>query len=124
MTVVGILLMAAQGTTNAFNYSETNSLTAASLSATIPLVDFQTGNALSVSVNFTWSGTGGLASGSSSTHFKSAGFIENDESVSTFRMALATGTIMNGTTNYTPLSSQQAQLEKDQSGEIDIQVGQ
>jgi len=119
----GVSLMSAQGATDAFDYTSSNDLQSSHLSGNVPMVDFQSGRTFSVALNIDWAGDGPLVRDVSHFHQKTDGFIVNAISVSTFRTAVATGTILEGTTNYSPTPSQAAQIEVELDGQVTIQVG-
>src|SRR5262249_32930678 len=102
----GVSLMSAQGSTSTFDYTSRNDLQPSHLSGTVPMVDFQTGRVFSVAVNIDWAGNGPLVQDVGHFHLKTDGFILNGISISTSRTAVATGTILEGATNYSPTPSQ------------------
>jgi len=99
-----------------------NKLTAASLTATIEVFDFVSGASFPVDVNVSWTGVGGTTS--ARTHIRQTlpGFKINERFDRTFREATASGTVSDGTTNFTPqpAAAGDAHLASVKQGEVDI----
>jgi hypothetical protein len=79
-----------------------NQLTAASWTATIEVVDFVSGASFPVDVNVSWTGVDGTTSARTHTRQTLPGFKINERFDRTFREATASGTVSDGTTNFTP----------------------
>src|SRR6266700_3725421 len=90
----------------------------ASLSATIPVCCDVFGNTFNLSVNLTWTSTSAIAHENSTFHFHSKGFTENAHFNADFRDANASGTVSDGTTNFTPSPSVFAQTMS--AKEVDV----
>jgi hypothetical protein len=95
-------------------------LTAASLTATIEVFDFVSGASFPVDVNVSWTGVGETASAKVRLHQTFPGFKVNQRTDRTFREATATGTVSDGTTNFTPEPTASAELASVKQGEVDI----
>ena len=114
-------LLSGQGITNTFTSSIANNLSSASLSATVGLFDFISGNNLNnVTFNLNWTGTGDVQHGSSVVHFNADGTTVIAHSIGAFRSGQASGTVSDGTTNYTPLPDNSATFENNHDATITI----
>ena len=116
----GTLLLAAFGSTFNPTFQVGQKLGSASLSATIPVFDEVSGNTFNVSVSQTWTATGPLSREIESVHFQTKNFIENFHFNDAFRDASASGTVSDGTTNFTPSPSVFAQIASFKSGDVTI----
>lgn len=115
------VLLQAVGSTFSSTFQVSKNLSSASLSATIPVFDAVSGNPLfNVSVSQTWTATGPLSIESSTSHFHTKGFTINSHFTGRFRNATASGTVSDGTTNFTPSPSGFAQIGTFTSAEVDI----
>jgi hypothetical protein len=76
-------------------------LTAASLTATIEVPDVVSGSSFSVAVSVRRAGFGDTFSQDDRFHLKEPGFKVNFHLDGTFRQASASGTVSDGTTNFT-----------------------
>jgi hypothetical protein len=97
-----------------------NQLTAATLTATIEVFDFVSGASFPLEVNVSWTGVGGLSSSKTHVHQTFPGFKVNRRDDRTFRDATASGTVSDGTTNFTPEPTTEAELASVKNGEVDI----
>ena len=95
-------------------------LTAATLTATIEVFDFVSGTSFPVDVNVSWTGFGDTFSQKQRSHFTAPGFKANSRFDGTFRQATASGTVTDGTTNFTPEPAVFAQLGSVKQGEVII----
>lgn len=100
-----------------------NKLDAATLNATVNVVDFMTGNSFNVAINLAWSATGPASRQNSHFHLQSPGCKTSGHSNSTFRSASVTGSISDGTTNFTPAPSNGAGLSQVKNGNVTIGCG-
>jgi hypothetical protein len=116
----GTLLLEAVGSTLNPNFQVAKSLTSASLSATISVFDFVSGNTFNVSVNMAWTSTSTIMNEVQTFHIHTKGFTENFHLNATFRDASASGTVSNGTTNFTPSPSVFAQIASVKVGDVTI----
>ena len=116
----GTLLLLAFGSTFNPTFQVSNKLDSASLSATISVFDDVSGNTFNVSVSTTWMATGPLSHEIGSFHFHTKNFIENFHFNDAFRDASASGTVSDGTTNFTPSPSVFAQTASFKSGDVTI----
>src|SRR6266545_541718 len=98
-------------------------LTAATLTATIEVSDFTSGTSFPVHVSVSWTGFGDTFSQDDRFHLKTPGFKVNFHLDGTFRQAAASGTVSDGTTNFTPeraLLTGNTRLGSIKVGEVDI----
>jgi hypothetical protein len=95
-------------------------LTAASLTATIEIFDFVSGTFLPVNVSVRWTGIGETFSSKDRLHQTFPGFKVLKRFDGTGRLAAASGTVSDGTTNFTPEPADFAQLSSVRQGELDI----
>jgi len=95
-------------------------LLAASLNATIPVYDLVSNTTSSVSVSLTWTGGSFRMSEDSIFRARGPGVIENVHFLGDFRPAVASGTVSDGATNFTPDPSGFAQIAKFASGNVTI----
>ncbi len=104
------LLLGAFGFTSNPNFQVGKKLVSASLNTTISVTDIVSGNTFPVSVNLTWTSTSAIAHEDQTFHFHTKGFTENGHFNADFRDANASGTVSDGTTNFTPSPSVFAQI--------------
>ncbi len=116
----GTLLLEAFGSTFNPTFQVGGKLASASLSATISVFDDVSNTTFTVSVSMTWTATGALSHEIGSQHFHTKNFIENFHFNDTFRDASASGTVSDGTTNFTPSSSVFAQIASFKEGDVTI----
>jgi hypothetical protein len=114
------LLLSAFGSASNPHFQVDKKLGSASLSATIPVTDEVSGTTLNVSVSVTWTALDALMQENGTFHFHSKGFIDNSHFNAAFRDANASGTVSNGTTNYTPASADYAQIASMKTGDVSI----
>ena len=98
--------------------------TAASLTATIEVSDSVSGASFPVHVSVRWTGFGDTFRDAYTTHEEEPGFKVNSYFDGTFRQATASGTVSDGTTNFTPepalLTTGNTILGSIKVGEVDI----
>jgi hypothetical protein len=95
-------------------------LTAASLNATIEVTDFVSGTSFPVDVSVVWTGVGATRKEKDHFQIKAPDFKVNARFMGTFRDATASGTVSDGTTNFTPESAVFADMGSVKQGEVDI----
>ncbi len=95
------LLNASGGTDNP-TFLIDKTLLSASLTATILVTDTVSGNTYPVSVDMTWTSTSAIGHQNGTFHYHTKGFTINSHSNADFRDAIASGTVSDGTTNFTP----------------------
>jgi hypothetical protein len=95
-------------------------LVSASLDTTVTVMDFVSGASFPVDVAVNWTGTG--ATFRVKQHFQiiTPGFKLNSRFDGTFREAAASGTISDGTSNFTPEPAAFADMSSVKSGEVSI----
>jgi hypothetical protein len=102
-TRTGATVLDASGGTDTPTFQIDKNLLSASLSATVPLTDNQTGQPLfNVSVNMIWTSTSAIQYQNNTFHYRTEGFTITSHSNAAIRDAIASGTVSDGTTNYTP----------------------
>jgi hypothetical protein len=95
-------------------------LTAATLTATIEVFDAVSGASFPVDVNLSWTGVGDPVITKDRFHQTFPGFKVLKRFDATARPASASGTVSDGTTNFTPEPASFAQLASVRRGELDI----
>ena len=113
-------LLAASGFTDNPTFQIDKKLLSASLNTTISVFDTVSGNTFNVSVSVTWTSTSAIAHEISTFHFHTKGFTENAHFNADFRDANASGTVSDGTTNFTPSPSVFAQTMS--AKEVDVAI--
>jgi hypothetical protein len=93
---------------------------AATLNATIEVTDFVSGNTFPVDVSVSWTGSGDIVREKDHVHLKEPGFKLNARSIGTSRNAIASGTVSDGTTNFTPEPAVSAEMGSTKSGAVVI----
>jgi hypothetical protein len=110
----------ASGYTSTPTFQVSNNLDSASLSATISVVDYPSGNTFNVSVSVSWTATSPLTHEIESREFHTNNYIENFHASGALRYASASGTISDGTTNFAADPSYFAQIGDFESGDVTI----
>jgi hypothetical protein len=95
-------------------------LTAATLTATIEVLDDVSGASFPVDVNLSWTGVGETFSSKDRFHQTFPGFKVLKRFDGTARGANSSGTVSDGTTNFTPEPAAFATLASVRRGELDI----
>ena len=95
-------LLAASGSTGSPTFQINKKLLSASLSATISVFDFVSGNTFNVAVSVAWTSTSAIMHQNSTFHIHTKAFTLNDHFNADIRDANASGTVSDGTTNFTP----------------------
>jgi hypothetical protein len=113
-------LLEAFGSTDNPTFQIDKKLLSASLSATIPVTDFLTNNTFNVSVSVAWTSTSAIGHQNSTFHFHTKAFTENNHFNADFRDAVASGTVSDGTTNFTPSPSVFAQTMSAKAVDVTI----
>jgi len=93
-------------------------LNTAMLTATVPMFDNVSNTAFDLTVDLTWTGTTARRHQSDRFIFNSQGCHISLKNDSSYREAVASGTVSDGTTNFTPLPSEQAAIFLAMGGEI------
>jgi len=119
-TCSSTLLKEAFGQTANPDMQVDQNLRSASLHATIPVYDLVSNTTSPVAVNLTWTGGSLRMSEDSIFHMRGPGIIENGQFRGDFRPAVASGTVSDGVTNFTPDPSGFAQIAKFASGNVTI----
>ncbi len=113
-------LLAASGTTFNPTFQIDRKLLSASLNTTISVFDKVSGKTFNVSVSVAWTSTSAIVHEISTFHFHTKGFTENGHFNADFRDANASGTVSDGTTNFTPSPSVFAQTMS--AKEVDVTI--
>jgi hypothetical protein len=116
------LLLAAQGSAVLApgQFQIDGKITAASLTATIEVLDAVSGASFPVTVSVRWTGVGDTFGVKERRHQTFPGFKINQHFDATGRHAAAAGTVSDGTTNFTPEPALVAELASVRQGELDI----
>jgi hypothetical protein len=93
---------------------------AATLNATIEVTDFVSENTFPVDVSVRWTGSGDIVREKDHVHLKEPGFKLNGHFTGTSRNAAASGTVSDGTTNFTPQPAVSAEMGSTKRGEVVI----
>jgi hypothetical protein len=106
---------------DAADFQVNSTLTTATLNrSSISAFDFVSGSTILLSVNLTWTATGPLGQVINKSQFHSRNCKVSEHFDEKFRDAQATGSISNGTTNFTPSPSTFAQIQQVKQGQITI----
>jgi hypothetical protein len=119
-TCTGTSLMSASNLAPAdiLNFQVAGNLDSATVLATVPMFDYVSNTAFNLTVDLTWTGTSSLGHQSSQYKQNFQGCHLNLKNNSAFRYAEASGTVSDGTTNFTPLPSTQGSIFLAKGGEI------
>jgi len=114
------LLLAAQGFAPLADpdLQVSEDLRSATLTATVNVYDYVSNSYFDVFIALVWTGSGAVNRTSSHTHFDSPGCQGNLRFIGSFRGAVATGSVSDGVTNYTPEPSLGYDIFKAKSGEV------
>lgn len=118
----GLQLVGASGFTalDAGAFQVSKKLDAAALAATINVYDYMSGQSYDVNLDLNWRGAGEIEKGSYHSKFQSGDCKVNSRWSGSFRPATATGTVSDGTTDFTPDPSAYAAIQSAKSGAIEI----
>ena len=97
-----VLLRSGFGSTNVTNFQMDSGLVAAHASATVPATDDQNGTTIYLYVNLDWSGFGDITTLRVKDHFDTPSSSVNFRAKGNFREANVSGSVSDGTTNFTP----------------------
>lgn len=116
------LLLAADGFTLLADsdFQVFGSLRSATLHATVNVFDYVSNTSFDVFVDLSWAGHGSVNREKRHTQFSSPGCRVNSRFDLTFRPAVATGSVSDGSTNYTPEPSLGYDIYKAKSGDVVI----
>jgi len=93
----------------------------ATLDRSFEMFDFVSGTSFTVDVSLTWTGVGDPFRFKSRTQVRTPTFMLNHHGDGTNREATASGTVFDGTTNFTPDPSLTASLSTVKSGQVTIE---
>jgi hypothetical protein len=96
------------------------SLSSATLHARVDAFDYVSNTSFEVFVDLSWDGHGSVNREKRHTHFSSPGCRVNSRFDLTFRPAVATGSVSDGTVNFTPEPSLGYDIYKAKSGDVVI----
>jgi hypothetical protein len=113
-------LVYAYGSTSNVIFQIKSNLSSASLSATVPLVDYVSGNTFNVTVNTSWSGAGSATRVNSTSTYHTKNYTATSHFNGIFADARASGTVSDGVTNFTPSPSVYAFMDSSKSGNVTI----
>jgi hypothetical protein len=97
-----VLLRSGFGSTNVTNFQMNSGLVAAHASATVPVTDDQNGTTIYLYVKVDWSGFGDITTLRVKDHFDTPSSSVNFRAKGSFREATVSGSVSDGTTNFTP----------------------
>jgi hypothetical protein len=100
-----VLLRSGFGSTNVINFQMDSGLVAAHASATVPVSDDQHGTTINLYVNLDWSGFGDITTLRVKDHFDTPSFSVKMRAKGNFRDATVSGSVSDGTVNFTPAGS-------------------
>jgi hypothetical protein len=114
------LLRSASGSADlaSSDFQVTGNLDSATVYAIVPVYDSVSESTFNVTVDLTWTSTSSLGHQSSHIKVNFQGCHVNLKNNSAFRFAEASGTVSDGTTNFTPLPSTEATIFLAKGGEI------
>ncbi len=95
-------ILFAVGSISNVNFLIDKKLLSASLNTIIYVFDNVSNTTFPVSVNLTWTSTSAIGHENSTFHYHTQGLTENSHVNADFRDASASGTVSDGTTNFTP----------------------
>jgi hypothetical protein len=93
---------------------------AATLTVTIEVTDVVSGNTFPVDVGVSWTGSGDIVRDKNHDHLNEPGFKLNTHFTGASRNATASGTVSDGTTNFTPEPAVSAEMGSTKRGEVMI----
>jgi hypothetical protein len=102
------------------DFDVSGKLDLATLNTTINVFDFVSNTSFDIFIDLTWTGIGPLSRQSNNSHFNTPGCKIHSRFRGTFRSAEASGTVSDGTTNFTPEPSLGADLGLVKSGDVVI----
>ena len=102
------------------DFQVSSQLNSATLNATINVEDFVSGNTFDVFVNLTWTGSGPLSRDSSKFHSQTPHCQFHSSFKGSSRFAEASGTVSDGTVNFTPDPSWDGGLISAKGGQMTI----
>jgi hypothetical protein len=100
-----VLLRSGFGSTNVVNFQMDSGLVAAHASATVPATDDQNGTTINLYVNLDWSGVGDILNLRVKEFVDTPPFSVKMRAKGSFRDATVSGSVSDGTTNFTPAGS-------------------
>jgi hypothetical protein len=100
------------------DFQVAGNLTSATVHATVPMYDNVSDSTFEVTVDLTWTSTSSLGHQSSHVKTNFQGCHVNLKNNSAFRFAEASGTVSDGTTNFTPAPSSEATIFFAKGGQI------
>jgi hypothetical protein len=114
-------LLSADGQANTAGFQFDRQLRTATLITTLPVTDFVSNTTFNVALDLSWTGTGDVVRQTGHTsHSRSPGFNVYVHSNGTSRTAIASGTVSDGTTNFTPSATTDASIAFITIGRIEI----
>ena len=98
-------------------------LTSARMTGTFPVTDVITGTAYTVSVDVAWTASGTATRTESQFTTQSPGLVVHGQTESVQQPAVASGTVSDGTTNYTQQPASFAAMDSSKNGSLAITIG-
>jgi hypothetical protein len=119
----GVSLVNAGGATTDLTFTMAKDLSSALVVATVVVDDVNAGTSYPVSVNLTWTATGDAVHDSiNSTVVIPGGTVQHTSFNGEFRPGSASGTVSDGTTNFTPVPSTSAELQTSRDIQVTVSV--
>lgn len=119
-TCSGNVLMDAYGEASNVNFTETGTLDTMTVNATVPLSDWVSQSTSNATVSMTWKGEGPTSQYMDSSHFRSQAYFGSAHYTSDSRLAMATGSISDGTMSLFAATSLQASVMSAKGGQLFI----
>jgi len=102
------------------DFQVSSNLDTATLNTTLSVYDYVNETAFDVSINLTWTGTGRLTHQNYTFHHNTPDCHFNGHFNGPFRAAVASGTVSDGTTNFTREPSVEAAIGSSNSGSVSV----
>lgn len=114
------LLLDAYGEADGVSFTATGSLGTARLTGTVPLWDAVTGNAITASVDMTWTGTGDPTGGTTTSHVRTPSYQIEAHQTATSRVAEVSGSVSDGSNTLFQASALSGSLASVSAGNVII----
>lgn len=113
-------LLAAEGSTSlaASEFQVFGQLSSATFNATVNVFDYVSSTSFDVYIDLNWTGTGSVIRQSSHSHYNAPGCKFNTRFTGSYRPAVATGSVTDGVTNFTPEPSLGYDIYSAKNGEV------
>jgi hypothetical protein len=98
-------------------------LQSATLNTTIPVFVYGTGSTIDVGVAMTWTSTGEVSRLNEHSHLEFPGFIVHGHILGVFHDTVASGTVTDGLTNFTPNPTISSFILSESAGSVRVTIG-